>query len=275
MLNTPQTTPQPPSDASAQTPGITIKTQKFYIKTAAFEGPLDLLLTLIEKRKLLINDIALAKVTDDYITHVGQFEQFPISDSANFILIASTLLLIKSKSLLPSLPLTEEEQGSIEDLEFRLKLYKRIKELSIGVQQRFGKQIIFSRQESRIAAPVFSPEPDLKSAENAPGQAATTLLAALREVIKNLPQHEILPKAIVRQVISLEEMIESLTVRIKSGLRMSFREFARIGKEEKVNIIVSFLAMLELVKQGVINVAQESRFRDIQMETEQIGVPKY
>ena len=73
----------------------------FIVKQQHFEGPLDLLLSLIEKRKLFINDIALAKVTDDFISHIQSLNQFPMADSANFILIASTLLLIKSKSLLP------------------------------------------------------------------------------------------------------------------------------------------------------------------------------
>ena len=95
------------------------------------------------------------------------------------------------------------------------------------------------------------------------------------DVIKNFPKKEILPKAIVRKVISLEEMITNLTQRITSNLKMSFREFANVSKAEKVNVIVSFLAMLELVKQGVINVAQEQKFDDIKMETVNIGVPKY
>ena len=73
----------------------------FTVKTQSFEGPLDLLLDLIEKRKLFINDISLVKVTDDFIAHVRQFENLPMAESAHFILVASTLLLIKSKSLLP------------------------------------------------------------------------------------------------------------------------------------------------------------------------------
>lgn len=79
----------------------------------------------------------------------------------------------------------------------------------------------------------------------------------------------------VRKVISLEETIESLTYRIKSSLKMSFREFAKVGKEEKVNVIVSFLAMLELVKQGVIMVSQEKEFDDIHIESFDVGVPRY
>ena len=85
------------------------ETDIFQIKTEAFEGPLDLLLALIEKRKLFISDISLAEVADDFIEYIKTFDEFPVDMTANFILIASTLLLIKSKSLLPSMTLTSEE----------------------------------------------------------------------------------------------------------------------------------------------------------------------
>jgi segregation and condensation protein A len=88
---------------------------QFKIKTQVFEGPLDLLLTLVEKKKLFINDIALSQVTDDFIAHIQNFDKLPMGDSAHFILIASTLLLIKSKSLLPALTLTEEEEEGIRE----------------------------------------------------------------------------------------------------------------------------------------------------------------
>ncbi len=103
----------------------------FNIKTTVFEGPLDLLLNLVEKRKLFISDVSLAQVTDDFIRHVQSVENFPIGESAQFILIAATLLLIKSKSLLPTLQLTTEETENIHDLETRLKLYQKIKVFSL------------------------------------------------------------------------------------------------------------------------------------------------
>ena len=238
----------------------------FVVKQQSFEGPLDLLLSLIEKRKLFINDISLAKVADDYIAHIQRFEQFPISDSANFILIASTLLLIKSKSLLPNLSLTEEEQGNIEDLELRLKIYQRIKDASIHIKETFGQKIIFAKSNTRIITPVFSPDETMTLAN---------LVVSIKDVLKNLPKKEIIPKAIVRKVLSLEETILSLTERVKTSLKMSFREFSKIGKEEKVNVIVSFLAMLELFKQGIIHITQESHHDDITIETKEIGVPRY
>jgi segregation and condensation protein A len=238
----------------------------FQIKTEVFEGPLDLLLNLIEKKKLFINDIALAKVADDYITFIKNQEQFPISESADFLVIASTLLLIKSKSLLPNLSLSEEEQQDVSDLEKRLKIYQKIKELSVHIKNLFGKDIIFAA-EPRKAIPVFSPDQTMTK-EN--------LLTAIISVIKALPKLvENIPKATVRKVISLEEMIGNLTQRVQTSIKLSFREFAKVGKEERVNVIISFLAMLELVKQGIVSVRQNNQFEDIEMETQQTGLPHY
>jgi len=133
---------------------------QFKIKTEIFEGPMDLLLSLIEKRKLLINDVSLAKVTDDFIAHLQNREVYSIKDTSEFLVIASTLLLIKSRSLIPSLDLSLEEKTDIQDLELKLKIYKRIKELSTYIKSKFGKQIIFF-PNARKATPVFSPGPEM------------------------------------------------------------------------------------------------------------------
>lgn len=238
----------------------------FTIKAKDFEGPLDLLLDLIEKRKFFISDVSLAKVTDDFIAHLRQFESLPLGESAHFILVASTLLLIKSKSLLPQLNLTDEEQDDIHDLETRLKIYKRVKEASRHVQELFGKDMIFPQSQSKRLEPVFAPAPEF-TLEKA--------LISLQDLIKRLPKKEKLPEVTVKKVISLEEMIGNLTTRITTSLKMSFKDFAGEHRGDKVNFIVSFLAMLELVKQGIVHVTQESDFGDINMETKNVSVPRY
>jgi segregation and condensation protein A len=238
----------------------------FTVKQEHFNGPLELLLDLIEKKKLFVNDVSLSKVADDYVSYVKNLSEFPVADSAQFVLIASTLLLIKSKSLLPQLDLTTEEQASIEDLERRLKIYERMRKLSRMITTIWGKNILFARSERRME-PLFSPDES---------QTLPNLLEAAHRVLSNLPKKEFLPKVIIDKVVSLEEMIMNLTERVTRSLKMSFKEFTGAsGKGEKINVIVSFLAMLELVKQGIINVRQEKHFDDIHMETEDIGVPKY
>jgi len=239
--------------------------QTFVVKQQHFEGPLELLLDLIEKRKLFINDISLAKVTDDYIGYIQNTENITLAENAHFILTAATLVLIKSRSLLPNLELSEEEKYDVEELERRLKIYKLIREKSSSVKEIFGKNILYAIGE-RGKIPVFAPHKRM---------TLPNIISAMKDVLQNLPKTEFLPKTVVKKIMSLQEMIESLTKRISSNLKMSFKEFTGGGKEEKINIIISFLAMLELVKRGLINARQEKHFEDIVMENETVELPRY
>ena len=250
----------------------------YNVKTHIFEGPLDTLLSLIEKRKLFINDISLSQVADDYIGYVRGLENFPIADSAHFILIASTLVLIKSKSLLPTLTLTEEEEHSIEDLENRLREYQKYKALSRHLRERFGIHTEYLRLPSKEKIIVFTPDKNT---------SVSRIFEIAKTVIAQIPKKEFVPKAVVEKVISLEEMMENLTKRITTSMKMSFKDFSGHGKadpgsraklatgQEKLNVIISFLAMLELVKQGIIQVTQDKDFHDIEMHTDTISVPRY
>ena len=154
----------------------------------------------------------------------------------------------------------------MQDLERRLKIYQEIKRASAFTKQLFGEQIIFAPSQDREMKPVFSPHSSM---------TLQNILQAVQGVLRSLPKKEALPQVVVQKVISLEEVIGNLTHRITKNLRMSFKEFSGIGKAEKVDVIVSFLAMLELVKQGVIHASQEHAASDIQMETQKIGVPIY
>jgi len=238
----------------------------FKIKVGEFEGPLEMLLALIEKHKLHISKVSLAEVADEYVAYLQRDPNRPIAEMANFILVASTLMLIKSLSLLPGLTLTPEETASVDELERQLKHYQRIKELVPDLKNRFGETMIFEREPSRQREIVFTPSPEIKSAG---------LLEAVRGVIASLPKIEKLPAAIIRKVISLEEVMTDLASRISRSLKMSFKDYVRENKHEKINVIVSFLGMLELVKQGTVDVRQEAHFEDIDIETKMAGVPRY
>ena len=238
----------------------------FQLKMTNFEGPLDLLLSLIEKKKLHISDVTLAQVTDDYISHIRSGQNISVENMANFILIASTLILIKSYSLISTLSITEEEKENIEDLENRLKKYQRIKELAVYIRDLFDKQIIYPREIVKNYDPVFAPTKELTPAN---------LQLAISSVIASLPKKETLPKITVKKVMSLEEVVVNLTDRIQKAFKMRFSDYVKEGRHEKVNIIVSFLGMLELVKQGIIEVKQGLHFSDIEMESNNVGVPHY
>ncbi|MBU3968689.1 segregation/condensation protein A [Patescibacteria group bacterium] len=238
----------------------------FITKTNVFEGPLDLLLELIEKRKLFVNDISLAQVTDDYIKYVNNLENFDVPHVADFLLIASTLLLIKSKSLLPNLDLTEEEELNIEYLETRLKLYQQMRSLSQYVNELASGDKIFEREYFVDIEPVFSPSGDI-SIEN--------LFSAIKKLIDRLPKKEKIPSTKVKKVVKLEEIIDNLRDRVQGSFKLSFNEFSKKGKSEKINVIISFLALLELVKQEIILAKQENHFEDIELENNKPTVPKY
>lgn len=255
----------------------TMKGGYYTVKTSTFEGPLDLLLDLVSKRKLFVNDVSLAQVTDDFIAYIEGMDSnedsrsstVRIGESAEFILIASTLMLIKSRSLLPMLQLTEDEEESIHDLEDRLALYAKVKELSAMLKDLFGKRMIFEKTPSKNPVVVFSPDSKTDTAN---------LLASLERVIESLPKKEILSKVTVRKVVSLEEMIEKLVERISKVSRFKFTDFhgakGEMTHEKKVSIIVGFLAMLELVKRGAIRVAQDDK-GEIEIESESVRTPHY
>lgn len=248
---------------SAET--VSLDAENFSIKTDVFEGPLELLLELVEKRKLLINDISLASVTDEYMREVAKMQEQSLSHTAQFVQLAATLLLIKSKSLLPVLTLTDDEEEAIEDLAARLKLYQIYRDGAKGIEELFGNTLMHERQFVASSEPLFTTD------------AYTTIDAlqvAMTGIISNLPVKEVKPKVQVRPVISLEQMIDRLHKRIETARSTTLRELLQ-GEQEPKTVIVGFLAILESVKQGSILVAQLNRFEDISVEREGMQAPKY
>lgn len=243
-------------------------TNSFQVKTETFEGPFDLLVSLIEKKKMHVGDVALSQVADDYIAYVNERDDFPVDETAQFILIAATLLLIKSKNLLPVLELTEEEESDIVDLEKRLRLYKKIRRIALLLTPQWAKNILMARQYVPEPDPVFAPGDDI---------TIDALHTSMKSMLHQAKTHaKPIPKAKVQKVISLEEMMDRLATRIQKSLSMSFKEFSGMGKVEKVDVVISFLAMLELVKQGAINVVQTGAFQDIELSaTNVVSAPKY
>ncbi len=237
----------------------------FTIRTDGFEGPFELLLNLIEERKLLVNDLALTAITEDFIQHVRGQEAFPMEETANFIQVAATLLLIKSKSLIPDLVLTDEEDADVEDLKRRLLAYEKVREASRELARIYGKRVMVPAGE-RMPEVLFAPSRDLST--QALADALARVLAA-REAVEQLPT------ASVKPMITIEEMMDRLAKRVQSALTLTFKEFAGSVKE-RTEIIVSFLALLELVKQGAVAAEQFSTYGDIRIShTATDSVPRY
>jgi len=249
---------------------MTENISQYQIKQGTFEGPLELLLSLIEEKKLFVNEISLAEVTNDYISYIKSLSGIPfdkhIADVSYFILVAATLILIKSKSLLPDLSLTEDEEEKISDLENRLRLYKIIKNASIEISNNFGTKIIFMPNERIWSEPLFSPDPLITK---------NNIFQSINDVLNHIPKKaEKLPEVEVKKIINLDDIINSLTDRIQNAMNLSFREFsqshgAEDAEEAKIHVIISFLAMLELVREGIIDVIQSSSFGDIKINKQE------
>lgn len=237
--------------------------QKFSVATPAFQGPLEALLNLIEERKMSISDISLAEVCDAYLVYVEKLPGLPLGETAQFILVASTLLLIKSRTLLPSLQLSDEERESVEELERRLARYALVRKAAKMLRKEWGKAPLILPSRSPPRPSVFGP-----------GEISVSrIFVAAQTLVSLLPKPEALAKAVVAPILKLEDVIVSLKKRLASAFKARFSELTR--SREKHEVIVYFLAMLELVRSGSASVSQEKLFEDITIEIEQAVAPRY
>src|SRR3989338_100763 len=229
---------------------------QYQVSQERFQGPLDLLLDLIEREKLPINEISLAKVTDEYVTHVKSMEIVDQEALAEFLVVAAQLMLIKSRSLLPHLALSGEEEESIDDLERRLAEYKRIKELAKELRTIENAGLhIFSREAYLGMPAVFYPQPKITG-----GRLAEVCEGAL----KAIPKFQKLIEEKLQRVVSLEEKIRDIQSRLALRLNHIFSELVEDSRE-KVEVIVSFLAILELAKQKLVRLDQDDPFGAIRV----------
>ena len=239
------------------------------LKTENFEGPVGLLLDLIERKKMPISGVSLAAISGQFLDYLKTFENLPYADTASFIETASILMLIKSRSLLPQMEISEEERQSIEELEKRLDIYKFIRDVSGAIKNIYGKNPMFVRESFANFDALFGVKPANLSLEN--------VLEAARSVISFFPEEESLPQVKIGRIIKLEEKISELAQRIQDNIQTCFSDFSgqnkcgvKLSREElnemKTEIIVSFLALLELVKQGIAMADQEDVFGNINVK---------
>ncbi len=219
-----------------------------------FEGPLDLLLSLIEEQKLDITQIALANVTEQFLTYIKQLEKVDASLLADYLSIAAKLLVIKSKAILPSLEIQQEEEEVGMDLTERLLLYKQFKEagkhlkmLDARGSQSFTRLLVFSQRIS------FLPDRTV---------TASMLHDSVMGVLEGLAELDNLPKAKIREAISIQEKIDQLQTQLSNQIETKLSDIMASAKN-KPEMIITFLALLELIKQKIFTVEQETLFTDI------------
>lgn len=228
----------------------------YNIKLEKFEGPMSLLLELIEKEKMNVTELSLARVADEYLDHIKDNESIELSHLADFLGVASRLILIKSRALLPMLKFSEEEEEEIKDLTRQLEEYKKFKEAStkIGALARSGS-FCFSRDPFFGIKSVFYPPENVN---------AYDLKKTFLKIISEIPMLEKLKEEIVNEVVTLEEKINDLELVIRKKIETSFSDLV-VEACDKIEVIISFLAMLEMVKQRIIEVEQGELFREIRL----------
>lgn len=226
----------------------------YEIKTEGFVGPLDLLLRLVDREELDITRLSLAKVADDFL---GEMEsrEIELAELAEFLLIASQLILIKSKALLPFFEFTQEEEEEIGDLEARLKEYRAFKKASLELQAQLAmKKVFFSREENEKKESLKKfIDPKISLIE----------LKELWEGVleKNAPKEK-MEERIMEKVVTLEDRISHLKFSLEKRIKMAFKESVK-GATDKIEVVVTFLAMLEMVKRKIIFASQECSFGEI------------
>lgn len=229
----------------------------YQVKTEKFEGPMELLLELIEKEELKITELSLAHVADQYLDYIKNNENINLGNLADFLTVASRLILIKSRSLLPMLKFTDDEEEEIKDLTWQLEEYKKFKEASVKIGKIAEmKKICYSRESYAGVKALFYPPENFNVFD---------FKKYFLSVLAEIPIIEKLQEEYVNEVVTLEQRINELQNSLRRRVETSFSEITS-GAVDKVDVIVSFLAMLEMVKQRIVEAEQLELFQDIKIK---------
>lgn len=241
------------------------------IKLTAFEGPLDLLLHLIDKNKIDIYDIPIAEITDQYLEYIKEINSEDMDLASEFMLMAATLLDIKSRMLLPKEEEEELEEGDPrEELVRRLMEYKTYKYMSQVLREQMDNAGIAVAKDPTFPKCVEEYRPPVDLDELLEGVSIETLMNLFNDVVRR-QQSKIDPirsrfSRIEREPVSVGEQMRKLELKAIKKRSMSFKEVLE-DNTDKVNIVVTFLAVLELMHYGKIKITQEELFSEITIES--------
>lgn len=227
----------------------------YEVKISKFEGPLDLLLELIENEELDITEIALAEVTSRYLTEVSKLDP-KAYDVAEFLVIASKLIYLKSRAILPTIA-TEEEEAEIEDLKAKLEIYKKYKEAA----RQFGNIL----DEHKRSYPAKKPRVALSKFIPPKGVEIKDLWVMFQKLLSDMPEELVREEVeLPSEKITIEEKVAYLESVFAKKEKCKFSHVIKEAKS-KLEAVITFLAVLELVKLKKIKVIQDSNFKDIEL----------
>ncbi|KKW42327.1 MAG: Chromosome segregation and condensation protein ScpA [Candidatus Magasanikbacteria bacterium GW2011_GWA2_56_11] len=216
-----------------------------------FSGPLDLLLSLIAEKKMDVGELAISDVTEQFLAYLDTLEEKRPEEVADFLVIATRLLLLKAKTLLPQLSADEDAGPSLAD---QLRLYKRFVEASRELDRRWLSP---ERSVGRVEPPrvVVRPEPPVNF-------SPSHLEEAMRRLVSRLRLPKPLPHTTIDRAVSLKEKLDAIRTLLTE--RRAFTFFGDIAhRQNRTDLIVSFLALLELMKQRLVALEQPAPFGDI------------
>jgi len=231
---------------------------QYKIELPSFTGPLDLLLHLIERQELDITVISLTKVTEQYLEQIEQLKANKMEQLIDFLVVAARLVLIKSRALLPQTDIIiegeEEEEDPAEALIRQLKQYRQFKQAAAWLKEREEQGL---RTYLRLAPP-----PKLEGRLDMSGISVDTLLTAVQEALARVDDREDSVKIVQPRRITIEGQISRLRRKVRSGQRFQFQELLS-GKTSRLEISVTLLAVLELIKRQEILAHQSQLFGPI------------
>lgn len=223
------------------------------LKLDKFAGPLDVLLQLIEREELDITEIALSQITEQYFAYLDKLEKNRSEKLADFLVVAAKLVYLKSRNLLPYLYPVEEEEVSLAD---QLKMYRAYIEASKHISSLWAKNRV---AYNRIEPPIRSKEFVLPGNTN-----IESLLASFRIVLKRLQPFSPLPRVTIDHSISVKQTIDKIRNLINLRKQLNFSNLLS-NSNSRTEIIVSFLALLELLKNKVVSIKQGSSYGELEV----------
>jgi segregation and condensation protein A len=227
----------------------------FSIEQEHYSGPLALLLELIDERKLEITQVSLAQVADAFLAHIEQAD-VPEDEMADFLVVAARLIYVKSRELLPYLQFKDEEEAA-DRLEDRLRAYKEFVEAAKRLEMRWGKNVLFVRPFARAKR-----EEAFRPSQNVSTEG---LHSAFHVVLKRLAPFFALREQKMTRTVSVEERVKALRSALAVRAKIQFQEIAG-GAAERADVVVSFLALLEMLRRHEVTIMQEGSFGGILVE---------
>ena len=250
-------------------PGLlTLQTKKYAIKIDNFEGPLDLLCHLIDKNKMDIYDIQLSQITDQYIDYLNQMEELNLEIASEFLVMASTLLYLKSKNLIPKQGDDDDEELTEEELIKQIIEYKKYKEIS----KKFRENCIkysnrFFKQEEKIQLPKQKIEEEYED-----GIISKVYADLLERNSTKINQNaKNIEKIAISETYTVASKVKEIFKVLIKQKKFVFNKLFSIKKRNKQEVVTAFTGLLELSRRNKVITEQEKQFGDITVEKKKIG----